>query len=303
MVCREATPYAKFLDSEHNIQVVERPGLFELLKDAQEVDDDAVKHFFIRPSCARNAENRIFKTALQLKKSYLLVLPLSISAKTFLAKVYISAIRKLFARDYLRRMERGMRPLRDKELRDMLRTMRGRKIAARNKALILLGIHTGYRITEMLSLRVGDVWDGARMRSCVTVRKSAMKGGREERSVPLHPNASRAIAHWLRKAGWDDTLHLDVPLFGAQGRGRPISRQLAARILTTAAQKAGISTERIGTHSLRKTFAGKAWQAVGGDMAKMARLLGHKNWSNTLRYIEFLDGSVDAAIRGISYAV
>ena len=49
---------------------------------------------------------------------------------------------------------------------------------------------------------------------------------------------------------------------------------------------------------MRKTFATKAWnsQFVAGDMAKMAKLLGHKNWSNTLRYISFLDGSLDKAV-------
>jgi hypothetical protein len=36
---------------------------------------------------------------------------------------------------------------------------------------------------------------------------------------------------------------------------------------------------------------------VNGDMAKMARLLGHQNWSNTLRYVEFLDGSLSRAVR------
>ncbi len=35
---------------------------------------------------------------------------------------------------------------------------------------------------------------------------------------------------------------------------------------------------------------------VNGDMAKMARLLGHANFSSTLRYLEFLDGSLENAV-------
>ncbi len=63
-----------------------------------------------------------------------------------------------------------------------------------------------------------------------------------------------------------------------------------------AAESAGVDSDRIATHTLRKTFARRLWDSpqVGKDPARMARLLGHTNWSNTLRYLEFTD--LDAAV-------
>jgi site-specific recombinase XerD len=75
------------------------------------------------------------------------------------------------------------------------------------------------------------------------------------------------------------------------------SRQSFA-ILASAAEAAGVDPERLGTHSMRKTFAAAAWchPSINRDMAKMARLLGHSNFSNTLRYIQFLDDSLETAV-------
>ena len=38
----------------------------------------------------------------------------------------------------------------------------GGLIAKHDKALFLLGINSGFRISELLSLRVGDVWQAGR---------------------------------------------------------------------------------------------------------------------------------------------
>lgn len=69
-------------------------------------------------------------------------------------------------------------------------------------------------------------------------------------------------------------------------------------ILKTAAKKAGVDAERVASHSMRKTFASRMWVSpfVDKDMSKMARLLGHQNFSNTLRYLQFLDNSLEEAV-------
>jgi len=202
-------------------------------------------------------------------------------------------------------METGMRPLSDREVTLMLQAMSGGKNAVRNQALLTLGIFTGFRISELLSIKVGDVWDGYKVRDRVTVSKGFLKGKKKEgRTMPINPGSANGIRRWLRSANRDNFCFLDWPLFAAQGTRKAISRQFATRVLVEAAEKAGIDSKRIAGHSLRKTFASKAWisSAVAGDMAKMAKLLGHSNWSNTLRYIEFLDGSLDQAVMEMSVA-
>lgn len=200
--------------------------------------------------------------------------------------------------EYLVFMDTGMRALSDGEVKEMLAAMSGGKNAVRNQAMFQLGIFTGFRISELLSIKVGDVWDGHRIKDRFSVSRGFMKGRKESRTMPINEGAGDGILRWLRCSKRDNPYYLDWPLFAAQGKRKAISRQLATRVLVEAAERAGIDARRIGGHSMRKTFATKAWssQFVAGDMAKMAKLLGHKNWSNTLRYISFLDGSLDRAV-------
>ena len=189
----------------------------------------------------------------------------------------------------------GCRPLTDSEVTTLLSGFQGR-YALRDQALVVLGVHTGYRVGELLSLRIADVWSGTEVRSSVTVARRWMKGGKRGRTVPLHERAKTALQAWILASGMDTDSFWDWPLFPCQHKCHPISRQHARRILVLAAEAAGVDSDRLATHTLRKTFARRLWDSptVGKDPARMARLLGHTNWSNTLRYLEFTD--LDAAV-------
>ena len=45
----------------------------------------------------------------------------------------------------------------------------------RDRCLFIVGIHTGFRVAELLSLTVGDVWQHNRIPDHVTVRRCHMK--------------------------------------------------------------------------------------------------------------------------------
>jgi site-specific recombinase XerD len=79
------------------------------------------------------------------------------------------------------------------------------------------------------------------------------------------------------------TANRNAPLFSSQKGGKAISRQHAYYILNQAAKSVGIS-ERIGTHSVRKTFGYFAYKQ-GIDLAMIQKLLNHSSQSETLRYI------------------
>lgn len=199
---------------------------------------------------------------------------------------------------YLEEMDyTGCRPFTDREYEKMLSTFSG-KYALRDIALFEFGIRTGFRISEILSIRVGDVFRDGIMANSVTVKRSWMKGRHNSRTMPLHPLAAERISEWMSEAGFNKPEMAEQPVFCRQLTGHPMSRAQAWTILKDAARLAGLDVERVGSHSLRKTFARKMWESprVGGDMAKMAKLLGHRNYNNTLRYLEFLDGSLESAV-------
>ena len=182
----------------------------------------------------------------------------------------------------------GCRPFTDLEIDRMVSGCTG-NYAERNRLLILLGCYTGFRAQEFLSIRIRDVFDGQACRASVCVARRAMKGKLRSRTMPLHPRVCDAIVAWigvLVAAGkYDDERYL----FSRKFTTHPISRRQAANIICGLAKAAGVSTDRVACHSLRKCFARKMWESdiVGRDMARMARLLGHQNFSNTLRYLEF----------------
>jgi len=53
----------------------------------------------------------------------------------------------------------GCPALSPKQLRLTLKNLNGQH-ALRNRALVMLGVRSGLRISELLALKVGRVWDG-----------------------------------------------------------------------------------------------------------------------------------------------
>jgi site-specific recombinase XerD len=91
----------------------------------------------------------------------------------------------------------------------------------------------------------------------------------------------------------DTEITLALQSFG--GKNRPISRIQAWYILTEAYRTNGL-TGKLGTHSLRKTFANKVYEKLGHDLLKTQRALGHKNLDSTLAYLSFREDEIEAAI-------
>jgi hypothetical protein len=70
--------------------------------------------------------------------------------------------------------------------------------AARNKALFILGVRSGFRISEMLSLTVGDVFQHGKVVDHVTVARKHMKKKTEGGACPsilkpAQPSASGSM--------------------------------------------------------------------------------------------------------------
>jgi integrase len=80
---------------------------------------------------------------------------------------------------------KGSRPLSDEEVALVAKSFGG-VYAKRNRAMFLVGIRTGFRISEILSLRVGDVQQHGKILGAITVQRRHMKGVR-----PAKPRAVR----------------------------------------------------------------------------------------------------------------
>ena len=190
---------------------------------------------------------------------------------------------------------KGCRPLSDEEV-DVIAKSFGGQFADRDRALFLLGVKSGFRISELLSLRLADVLQAGRIVDRVTVQRRNMKKKTEGRTVLLHPEAKAALAEWVRQLKADGYMTDDAFVFQSRkGQNRPINRQQAWSILREAYQTNELGG-KLGTHSMRKTFADRIYDRLGRDLVKTARALGHRNINSTVSYLSFREEDIDAAI-------
>ncbi len=190
---------------------------------------------------------------------------------------------------------RGCRPLTDAEIERVLTAFAG-PTAARDRALFLLGLKAGFRVSELLSLRLGDVLQAGRIAARVSVARRHVKGRAAGRTVLLHPAARAALAAWVFELRPRGGVAPDAWLFRSQkGTNRPISRGHAWRILRRAFAAAGVAGN-LGTHVMRKTFADRIYDRLGRDLVKTQRALGHRCIESTAAYISFRQEEIDEAI-------
>jgi integrase len=162
--------------------------------------------------------------------------------------------------------------------------------ATRNKALFLLGVRTGFRVSELLSLQVEDVCQHSQVADRVTVRRANMQKKIEGRTVVLHPEAKAAVAAWVAEAGL--TSGPLCPSWKGEGA---ISHVQAWQVLQEA-YEANRLQGQLGTHAMRKTFANRVYTALNGDLVKTQRAMGHKNINSTVSYLSFREEDIDNAI-------
>jgi len=191
----------------------------------------------------------------------------------------------------------GCRPLRPDEIREVAQSFGGR-YQWRDRALFVVGLYTGFRITELLSMRWQDCVRQGQVTDALTIARRHMKQHQRGRTVALHPEARAALARWYA----DDqpasgTLHV---FRSRKGQNRPLTRQTAWQILMEAYLSCGMSG-RLGTHSLRKTFAGAVHEQLGRDLRRTQQALGHANIGSTIHYLPVTDAEIQQAIIAVTY--
>lgn len=181
--------------------------------------------------------------------------------------------------------------LRDPEIIALLRASEGSRDPERDRAIVLLLLDTGVRVSEAASLRVRDL-------DLVEGRCRVFGKGSKERLVPVGRRARKALRTWLsHRRGVRD----DDPLFTGPGGHRLTARGLY-QLVHRLARRAELQT-RCSPHVLRHTFA-RSFLTNGGDVFSLQRILGHSPSSIqvTRRYVELLDDDLRAIHRQASPA-
>ena len=197
---------------------------------------------------------------------------------------------------------KGTRPLDNNEILLVSACFDG-SFEIRNRGLFMLGVSTGGRISELLSLKIGDVYQNKRAVTDLLFDKSIVKGGEVSRAVPVNRDGRRAIEELI---GWHSERYPNTdknrPLFPSRnGQGeKRMSRRTAHDVLKSAFEAAGLNGH-LATHSLRKSFAQRLYDRTG-DIFAVQEMLGHKSVATTQKYLGVNYANIKEAVEDMAVA-
>lgn len=163
----------------------------------------------------------------------------------------------------------------------------------RNYTLIILGLNTAFRISDLLKIQWKDVYDKDRQcfleHICLTEQKT-----NKERMVAINDTALDTLKQYRQSCPASDESFL-FP--SAKNKNQPITRIQAYRLIKQAAIETGLR-EHISCHSLRKTFGYYAWKQ-GVPPAMLMHLYNHSSYQITARYLSIEQDEQDDVYRNI----
>lgn len=148
----------------------------------------------------------------------------------------------------------------------------------RDRAIIVMLLDTGLRVSELVSLRRRDIdWSTG---AFVVVGK-----GNKPREAWLEPYTVELLEEMLAER--DDE---DQALW--YGRKGPLTSWGVHQVIERRAERAGIRGDvRRLVHSFRATFA-KNYVTSGGDLESLRRLLGHEDIAMSAHYAQLANGEL-----------
>ncbi len=195
---------------------------------------------------------------------------------------------------------KGARPLSNEEILLVADHFSG-TYEIRNRSLFMLGVSVGGRISELLSLTIGDVWQNHQPVKDLLFQKGVVKGKETARMVPVNADGRKAISDLIswHRGQYGDLARMRSLFVSRQGGGarvggcnrqslkvkpsKPLTRGQAHKILEAAFSKAGLNG-KLATHSMRKSYAQRMYDALG-DIYAVKEVLGHQSVETTKKYL------------------
>jgi len=151
------------------------------------------------------------------------------------------------------------------------------KHSKRDLLMFTIGTNCGLRISDIVALNVGDVRNKSHIE--ITEKKTG-----KFKKFPINSKLKPMLEKFTKgKQG-------DEPLFTTIFKNR-MNRFGAYYIIKTACKQAGIK-EKVGTHTMRKTFGYHHYKKFK-DVAMLQKIFNHSSPMITLRYIGIEQDQID----------
>jgi len=165
----------------------------------------------------------------------------------------------------------------------------------RNHVLIVVGLHTALRISDLLRLKWDDVYDFERnrVRTSITVVE---KKTHKQKTIALNNKIVSALTLYAANAAERGRFLIENP-----NTKKAISRIQAYRLIRAAAEALAFQI-RVSCHSLRKTFGYHAWKS-GVSPAVIMEIYEHSSLAVTRRYLGVTQDDKDEVYLGLELTV
>lgn len=163
----------------------------------------------------------------------------------------------------------------------------------RNFLMFMVGISSALRISDILKLRVLDVYDGRRVREHIELKEK--KTGKTK-IFKVSRNLEKSIRKYIAEY---NPGHEDYLFVSREGENKPMTRQRAVQILDEALDACGLGHITFGSHGMRKTFSYHLWKN-GIDISYIMRLLNHSSQKETLRYLTVEQSELDDIVYNLN---
>jgi integrase/recombinase XerD len=151
-------------------------------------------------------------------------------------------------------------------------------IGRRDHALLLLGVQTGLRVSELVGLDRNAVAlaQGAHVR--------CQGKGRKERCTPLTTTAIITLREWLREPGRRGAQALFPSIHGGRLSVDAVQYLIGKYVAIAGERMPSLKQKRVSPHSLRHSAAMELLQA-GVECSVIALWLGHESVDTTQVYL------------------
>ena len=147
-------------------------------------------------------------------------------------------------------------------------------LGARNRAIILVFVDTGLRLSEMASIQIADIdFDHETIK--------VMGKGAKERVVRIGKTAQKVVLRYLLMRS--DNL----PCLWVSEERRPLTHWGIEIVVQRLGKRAGLKNVRCSPHTFRHTFATDSLE-YGAAEWEVQSLLGHSTLTMTRRYTKTL---------------
>jgi len=154
----------------------------------------------------------------------------------------------------------------------------------RDYIMFLLGVCTGYRAGDLVTLKIKDISTALRNGYFLILEgkkvntRNIRKENIKPREVTIVSKLSKILKEYIK-----DKSEFEYMFLSRKGKNQHIAVSHVSRILGAAGEALGL--DNISAHSMRKTYAYTIYTTSKFDIVAVKEMLGHSSIEITKRYL------------------